>query len=142
MCGANKANRNKQYSCLSVWYVLSVIVPYACDALFSMSCSHASLQQPLHSTATGIVQLNSVIGNLHTSAVLMTCTATAFPQYSRDCVIQTICDFSAADIFNGVRRARRGGSGGYQQAEKKLYEGTSLQAAWVDLRSFLKVGVS
>ncbi|KAL3157914.1 hypothetical protein ABBQ32_012319 [Trebouxia sp. C0010 RCD-2024] len=44
-----------------------------------------------------------------------------------------------ADIFNGVRRARRGGSGGYQQAEKKLYEGTSLQAAWVDLRSFLKV---
>ena len=34
---------------------------------------------------------------------------------------------------------QRSRSGGYQQPEKKLYDGTALQAAWVDLRSFLKV---
>ena len=47
----------------------------------------------------------------------------------------------SGDKLPGGRKAvsRRGGSPGYQQAEIKPYEGTPLQAAWVDLRIFLKV---
>ena len=39
----------------------------------------------------------------------------------------------------GLRRAPPKQVGGYQQPEQKPYEGTPLQAAWVELRTFLKV---
>lgn len=58
-------------------------------------------------------------------------------QTSYDC--PDYYDLSVEGIRDGVSRS---GSGGYQQPEKKLYEGTALQAAWVDLRSFLKVCMS
>lgn len=52
---------------------------------------------------------------------------------------QAVHGAHAVQGSRGPQRVTRQQAGGYQQPEHKPFEGTALQSAWVELRTFLKV---